>query len=485
MKPTEAFSEALSRFQAGDAAAALWLCNDLIAAIPSDPAIWQLAGLAAFSLRRFAAATHYFGHARALQPGDPAHAINLANALIKLDRDAEAAAALQAALALDPHSSDAEIALGIIARRAGSLEEAVLHADRAIASRPDAYPAWVNRGRALHELGRFDTAIKSYQRAVTIDPDAAPAHAQMALSLLLTGDFERGWREYAWRGEGSDLVSLSRFDQPEWQGGPLSGATLLVHAEQGFGDTIQFARFLPLAEARGGRVILEVQPALKRLFAGFSSSIAILARGEPLPSFQQHIRLLSLPRVLGIGLDTIPPPLRFRLPSATGAAIVPRIDRRLTVGLSWAGRSTHENDRNRSIAPELLAPLADVAGIRWVSVQKDRPGPKPDFIELDLGPRLDDLTDLARAMPELDLLITIDSAPAHLMGSLRLPVWVLLPDPPDWRWLLGREDSPWYPTVRLFRQRERGNWPEVIERVGAALKMFRDEKAGFPLPCLD
>jgi len=485
VNPSEAFSEALTCFRAGNAEAALSLCDDLIAVVPSEPGIWHLAGLAAFSLRRFAAAAHYFDRARALEPANPAHAINLANALIKLDRDAEAEGALQTALALDPRSSDAEIALGIVARRAGHLEDAVLHADCAIASRPDSYPAWVNRGRALHELGRFDAAIQSYERAVAIDPQAAPAHAQMALSLLLTGDFERGWREYAWRGEGSDLVSRGRFDRLEWQGEPLNGATLLVHAEQSLGDTIQFARFLPMAEARGACVVLEVQPELKRLFAGFSSSTVAVARGEPLPPFQQHIRLMSLPRALGTGLDTIPPPLRFRPPPASGDRIVPPADRRMTVGLNWAGRPTHENDRNRSIAPELLAPLGDVAGIRWVSVQKDRPGIMPDFIELDLGPRLHDLADLAEAMQGLDLLITIDSAPAHLMGSLGRPVWVLLPDPPDWRWLLGRDDSPWYPTARLFRQGERGHWADVIERVGTALDALRDEKAVSPPPGLD
>ena len=450
--------------------------------MPSQPEVWQLGGLAAFTLGRFTNAAYRFARARALEPDNPAHAINLANALIKLDRDAEAAEELDAALVLDPHSADAEVGLGTLARRAGRLEEAELRGNRALALRPASYEGAVNRGRALHELGRFDEAIRSYEAAIAIHPQAAPAHAQMALSLLLTGDWGRGWREYEWRGEGSDVVSRDRFTQPEWQGEDLRGAVLLVHAEQGFGDTIQFARFLPIAEARGARVILEVQPTLKKLFTSFTPSLTVIARGDPLPPFARHVRLMSLPYVLGIGLDTMPPPAAFA-PRPPDAGL-PR-DPRLTVGLCWAGRSAHENDRNRSISPDLLAPLGRVPGVRFVSVQKDRQRAVPNFVELDLGPRLRDFTELAGVLQEVDLLITVDTAPAHMMGSLGRPVWVLLPDPPDWRWLLGREDSPWYPTASLFRQRRPGDWPEVIERVGAALQAFCAEKAGVRSPCSD
>lgn len=474
----EAFANATRRYQAGDPAGALASCEHLIAIDPARPELWQLSGLAAFALGRYQDAADRFRRAQTLAPGDAAHAVNLANALIRLDRDDEASRELAEALRLNPGSPDAEIGLGLIARRAGLLEAAVAHADRALASAPNSYQAWVNRGRALHELCRFTDAIRSYDHAIAIDPQAAPAHAQKALSLLLIGDFADGWREYEWRGEGRDLAARARFAQGAWIGEPLVGSALLVHAEQGFGDTIQFVRFLPLAEARGLRVVAEVQPELKRLFTGFSSSVDVIQRGEPLPAFNRQIRLMSLPQALGTRLDSIPPPARFPPVRGSYLGIDLPPDPRLTVGFSWAGNPTHGNDRNRSIRADLLAPLGALPGIRWVSVQKDAPFGEaaPGFTEMNLGPRLRDFTDLAAVMRGLDLLITIDSAPAHLMGSLGRPVWILLPDPPDWRWLLDRDDSPWYPTARLFRQSVRGDWREVIDRVAVALARFRDEK---------
>lgn len=478
MTPAELLELAISRYRSGDAAGTLALCEQLIAYAPERPEFWQLSGLAEFARENYSQAADRFRRAQRLDPADAAHPVNLANALIRLDRDAEAAEVFAEALRIRPELAEAEIGLGTIARRAGRLEAAVAHADRAIALSPGSYQAAVNRGRALHELGRFAEAIAAYDSAIAIDPGAAPAHAQKALSLLLTGDFAAGWDEYEWRGEGRDLAARARYAAPEWDGAPLAGGTLLVHAEQGFGDTIQFARFLPLAEAQGCRVVVEVPPALKRLFAGFSASVAVVARGEPLPPFDRQVRLMSLPRLLGARLGTIPAPTSFPIPAQSVAASMLLADPRLTVGLAWAGNPAHENDRNRSLSAALLAPLGQLQGIRFVSLQKGA-REVPGFVERDLGPTLHDFADLAAAMARLDLLIAVDSAPAHLMASLGRPTWILLPEPPDWRWLLERPDTPWYPAATLFRQGGPGGpdgWPWVVARVCDELARRRDEK---------
>ena len=475
--PAEAFHEAIRLYRAGDAPAALSLCEKLLPVAPDRAEIWQLSGLAAFAMGNYTGAGHRFARALLLAPGDAAYTVNFANALIKLDRDAEAERALMSLAT--PRSAEAETTLGLLARRAGRLDDAVAHADAALAVAPGSYEALVNRGRALHELGWFDDAIASYDAAIAVDPAAAPAHGQKALSLLRTGRLAEGWREYEWRGEGGDLQSRARFAEPEWDGAPLAGRTLLVHAEQGFGDSIQFARFLPLVEAAGGSVIFEVQPALTRLFTGFSPSIRVVERGAALPPFDLQIRLMSLPRVLGADLGSLPPPVAF---AARASGIILPPDPRPTVALCWAGNPAHENDRNRSVLPAALEPLGRVGGIRFVSVQKlgSDGGPVPAFVEIDLGPRLVDFADLKAVLEQVDLLVSVDTAPAHLMGSLGRPVWLLLPEPPDWRWQPKRDDSPWYPSMRLYRQWGRGEWLEPVEQVAAMLGRIAEK--GVPRP---
>ncbi len=358
-------------------------------------------------------------------------------------------------------------------------DDALASYDRALALEPGFAGAHHNRGVTLQELKRYDDALASYERASALRPDFVEAHWNESLVRLQLGDFHGGWRKYE-QGWKTGLRGEPRgFAQPRWTGAePLAGRTLLLHVEQGFGDTIQFVRYAPLAAAAGARVILEAYPLLTTLLSEVEGVNAVVSRGEPLPAFDLHCPLLSLPLAFGTELDTIParvpyltaPPARLarwgaRLPRAGG----------LRVGLAWSGRETP--DPNRSVALAQLAPLFDLPGIHFVSLQKDVRDSdeaalrgRPEL--LHLGPDLADFADTAAVIEQLDLVISIDTAVAHLAGALGKPVWILLPFSSDWRWLLDRDDSPWYPTARLFRQDETRAWDTVIARVRAALKGF-------------
>jgi hypothetical protein len=295
---------------------------------------------------------------------------------------------------------------------------------------------------------------------------------------LLKGDFERGLLHHEWRWHVRDLrMGGRRMEKPAWRGEPLNGARILLHAEQGSGDTLQFLRYAPLVAARGGRVTIEVAAELKRLAMSLKGVEQVIGLGEALPAFDQHCPLLSLPLAFGTTMATIPgeipylaapEPLLAEWRARLAASAAPR------VGLIWAGRPEHRRDRDRSIALAALAPLADT-GATFYSLQKgpaaaQAKGPPAGMVLHDLGAALGDFADTAAAMSALDLVITVDTSPAHLAGAIGKPVWLLLTHAPDWRWFLEREDSPWYPTARLFRQTTRGDWAPVIARVAAELR---------------
>ena len=292
------------------------------------------------------------------------------------------------------------------------------------------------------------------------------------------GRFEQGWAGYEWRWKCKEFGSLPPFQPPLWDGSFLDGRTILVHAEQGLGDTLQFIRYVPSLHQRGGRVILMCQPPLVRLLTRSPGIERLLAHGDPVPEFDVHTPLLSLPRLLGTTLESVPadvpyleaePQLveawRHRLGSYPG----------FKVGIVWQGNPKFRLDRLRSIPLAQFAPLARVPGVHQFSLQK---GPGAEqlaavtdrFPVTDLGRRLDDFMDTAAVLKNLDLVISVDTAIAHLAGALGIPVWVALPFAPDWRWLMGREDSPWYPTMRLFRQTRPGQWEDVFHHIAEALQ---------------
>jgi tetratricopeptide (TPR) repeat protein len=436
-------------------------------------------GVTLHEQKQSAEALSSYDRALALAPGHIEALTNRGVALHDLGRYRDALASHERALALQPDHAAALSNRGVTLHRLGRLDEALASYDRALSLQPEYADALVNRGVTLHGLTRFDEALGSYNRAVALHPDHADAHFFGGMSRLLTGDFDSGWIEYEWRKGASTGPSRRDFVQPLWLGGnEIAGKTILLHSEQGFGDTIQFCRYAPLVAARGGRVILEVEEPLQGLLTGLATT-EVVAKGNRPPDFDLHCPLLSLPRAFRTQLETIPAAVPYLRPPDRdllkwGARLPPK--RRPRIGIAWAGNAKHLRDRERSIDLRDLLPLLDI-GATFVSLQKevraaDMTTLKESAEIIHLGHQLENFSDTAAVISHLDLVISVDTAIAHLAGALGRPVWILLTHVPDWRWLLDRDDSPWYPTARLFRQSNSREWDSVIARVRDALLKF-------------
>ncbi|MGD0387445.1 MAG: tetratricopeptide repeat protein, partial [Tepidisphaeraceae bacterium] len=404
---------------------------------------------------------------------------NLGNALTGKKQLDAAIASLREAIRLKPDFAEAYNNLGNALRGKEQLDEAITAYRQAVGLRPDFAEAHINLG-VLTEMGQLDEAIAAYRRAIAINPNLPEAHKNLALALLAQGNFQQGWEEYEWRWKCKDVSSpRGALTEPQWDGRPLEDRILLLHAEQGLGDALQFIRYVPLVEQRGGKIIVECQAELQRLFQTIAGRCQIVARGQPLPAFDLQCPLLSLPRVFGTTLANVPKDVPYLQANAEDAG---RWQHRLAeqspivkVGLAWAGRPTHQNDRNRSMKLACLAPLGQLRSARFFSLQKGEAAaeartPPPGMELVDWTQELKDFADTAALIANLDLVIAVDTAVAHLAGAMGKPTWILLPFAPDWRWLLNREDSPWYPTMRLFRQPARCSWGPAVEKIAAALE---------------
>ncbi|SHG88543.1 tetratricopeptide repeat protein [Bradyrhizobium erythrophlei] len=414
---------------------------------------------------------------------------NLGYALWDQGKLDEAVAACRQAIRFNPGLAEAHSNLGIALKGRGRLDEAVAAAREAIRIRPDFADAHSNLGIALKDQGKLEEAIAACRQAIRFNPDFADAHWNESLLSLLTGDFERGWAKSEWRWKsGSSGLSRRNFTQPLWLGAEtLDRQSILLHSEQGLGDTIQFCRYAPLVAARGARVILEVQEPLRELMSGLAGVSHCVSKGEALPDFDLHCPLLSLPLAFGTRLDTIPSTTPYLCAPVHGQDWEARLGPkdRTRIGLVWSGNPAHRDDRKRSIELNALSPLFDVAAT-FVSLQKDlRVGDEAALTErsniINLGQSLESFADTAALISHLDLVISVDTSVAHLAGALGRPVWVLLPFVPDWRWLLGRDDSPWYPTARLFRQADTCDWRGVVDRVRTALHDLVENKRADPV----
>ncbi|MGD0390491.1 MAG: tetratricopeptide repeat-containing glycosyltransferase family protein [Tepidisphaeraceae bacterium] len=417
--------------------------------------------------------------ARQPEHADAMH--NLGVISFQVGRNDVAVELIRRAIVLNPNYPEAYSNLGNVLTDKGELDEAIAAYRRAIALNPNLPEAHNNLGNALRDKGQLEEAVPVYRQAIALSPNFAEAHKNLSLALLAQGDFQRGGEEYEWRWKCKDLPPPRDFAQPQWDGCPLEGRTLLLHAEQGLGDAIQFIRYLPLAAQRGGEIIIECQAELQRLFQTIAGSCQIVARGQPLPAFDFHCPLLSLPRVFGTNLANVPKDVPYLHADAEDAG---RWQHRLAehaplvkVGLAWAGNPTHKNDRNRSIKLARLAALGQMPGARFFSLQKGAAAAEtktpPAGMELvDWTAELKDFADTAALIANLDLVIAVDTAVVHLAGAMGKPVWTLLPYVPAWRWLLERQDSPWYPSMRLFRQPCIGDWDSVITRVVDALSLW-------------
>jgi len=450
-----------------------------LALAPRDADALIARGNTHFAMKSFAAALADYDSAAAVRPdAAPVHN-NRGNALRELGRREEALAAFDRAIGLAPGYAEAYNNRGNTELELNRLSEALTDYDRALSIRPDFADALVNRGDALHHLGRDREAIASFDRAIALNPQLAEAHWNKALACLAMGDYAHGFEGYEWRWKREGELKPRDFAQPQWRGEDLNGKTILLHAEQGFGDTIQFIRFLPMVAAKGSKVVLEIPDDLRPLIERTGAVAAFARRGDRLPPFDVHCPLMSLAGAFGTTLDTIPAPIPYL------SAPPDRIERwreRLAglpgrrVGLVWSGKPTHKNDHNRSIPLSLLTPLFAQGGIAFVSLQKDyRDADRAALARaplLRLDASLLDFADTAAAISSLDLVIAVDTAVAHLVGAMGKPLWLLLPAVGDWRWLTGRNDSPWYPTARLFRQPRPGDWPGVISGVARELALF-------------
>jgi tetratricopeptide (TPR) repeat protein len=431
------------------------------------------------AMQAYAAALADYDLAIAVRPEFAEAHGNRGNALREIGRHREALEAFDRALALKPDYDEAYNNRGNALIELNRPAEALADYDRAIAISPENTYAWVNRGSALGYLDRTEEAIASFERAIELDPQLVEAHWNKALIFLSTGDFARGWAGYERRWQRDGETIPREFVQPQWRGEDLTGRTILLHAEQGFGDSIQFIRYLSMVAARGGKIVLELPDSLVPLIDSVDAVISICRRGDALPHFDVHCPLLSLPLAFGTTLETVPAPLPYLRPPAERVqdwrARLAGI-RKPRVGLVWSGKPTHKNDHNRSIALSRLEPLLSVPGIEFVSLQREyRDSDGPAIARLPLM-RLDDalrdFADTAAVIAELDLVISVDTAVAHLAGAMGRPLWLLLSHIQDWRWLRARSDSPWYPTARLFRQPSDGNWDDVIARVLEELSAF-------------
>ncbi|HEY5067224.1 MAG TPA: tetratricopeptide repeat protein [Xanthobacteraceae bacterium] len=488
---------------------------------PRAAGAWANLGQVQHALKRNDEALACLDKARALDRNDLAILNQHANALLSLGRAEEALAEFQELLARAPQHAEARLNCGLAHAALGRHQQAVAEFDaalaampghpgvhynrglalyelgryaaaleahdRALASAPEHAGAWLHRGRALAALNRLDEAVKSYGKARAAGKDHADIQFSEALALLTLGDYRSGFEKYEsrWRRNGMPAPQSRR--GPLWLGDyPLARKSVLLHAEQGLGDTIQFARYVPLLAATGAKIVLEVQSELTALLTRLDGGAAIIARGETSPSFDVHCPLGSLPLALRTEPDTVPAQIPYlsaddawlaEWSARIGALTRPRI------AIAWSGNASHYNDRNRSLAFARLAPLfAHPAakaggGARFISIQRDVRAEDASALAAEscvthVGGELDNFTDTAAVIALSDLVIAADTAVAHLAGAMGRPLWVLVPFAPDWRWTLAGEASPWYPTARLFRQTALGDWDGVIARVAAELARF-------------
>jgi tetratricopeptide (TPR) repeat protein len=506
----------LAKAQAGQMGEAYRLMSGALKLNPQAPDAWMNFANVLHALKRNAEALDCLDKALALRPGDVNALGNRGNALLALGRPQDALPCFDEVLARYPRHADAlfnrgsalaglgrtELALadfdaalalmpghpGALYNRGNALAElgryaeAIAAFDRALVAAPNHAQTWNNRGRALQVLNRHANAIGSFDKAIALQKDYADAHFNRALSLLTLGDLSRGFEQYEWRWKRTGMRDTRRgYGKPLWLGEyPLARKTILLHSEQGLGDTIQFARYAPLVARAGARVVLEVQPELKNALAGLDGVAACFSRGDQLPAYDVHCPLGSLPLAFKTEPATILADIPYlradeaRLAKWRSAiAVVPG----KRVALAWAGNASHPNDLNRSIDLKLLEPMMALDGVSFLSIQRELRGNDADILArhpnvTHLGGELSDMADTAALAALADLTISVDTSVVHLAGALGRPVWVMLPFAPDWRWTLTGERSPWYPQARLFRQPALGDWPSLLATVRAELARF-------------
>lgn len=453
------------------------LCRVLLPAGQTDPQLFFLLGMVLHKTKREAEAVTWLRRAVELQPASASFLSGLGYACQGNGQHDEAVVHFARAAQLEPGKGDHFYSLGVAEYNLDRLERAVAAFEKAVELNPRDIASWNNLGKIYKQLNRLAESIAAYDRALAVSPGFELAKHGRAISLLTAGRWAEGFREYESRWS---KITPRVFPKPTWQGEPVENQTVFLHAEQGFGDAIHFARFVPLVQQRAARVILECRPELKSLFSFSKVADEVIAVGEPIPPFDRAASYFSVPGILGITLQNLParvpylkaPPVDD-LPAAQAG--------QLKVGVVWAGSPEHRDDVSRSLSLESILPILKIAGPAFYGLQKViPPRDEPLFRSLpgivDLSPFLKDFLATAALVEKMDLIISVDTSVAHLGGALAKPVWTLMQFDADWRWLLDRPDTPWYPTMRLFRQSQRGQWQPVVECVAEELRRLVDAR---------
>jgi tetratricopeptide (TPR) repeat protein len=475
LKEQRGFEEALTDY------------DQALALNPDHADAFNSRGTALRALRRLEEALASYDRAIALRPDNADALYNRSNVLNELKRFEEALTDCDQAIAIRPNLAEAFNNRGNALKDLGRREEAIASYDRAIALKPDYADAYNNRGTALLDLKRIDEALASYDQAIAIKPDYADGFWNRALCRLLLGRCDEGWSDYEWRWNTDRMAPERRnFKRPQWFGKTdIAGKSILLHAEQGYGDAIMAARYVRRVIEKGARVILEVPAPLVPLLAEIEGVSQVVAKGHQLPAFELHCPFLSLPLAFGTTLSTIPADIPYlsvpKMHAEKWLQRLPRSDKP-RVGITWTGSPTHKRDHERSIALRRMEPVLSRTDLQLFSVQKFLREEDAEILRdhphiTNLGDSIETFADTAAIISTLDLVLSVDTSVVHLAGALGKPVWVMLPFVPDWRWLLDRNDSPWYPTARLFRQSRIDDWEGVIEEVSKKLSIFTASSA--------
>ncbi|MEA3226671.1 MAG: tetratricopeptide repeat protein, partial [Planctomycetota bacterium] len=421
-----------------------------------------------------------------LEPGLVDAHYNLANIMREQGWHGEAIAGYRRALEMQADHAEAHNNLSRVLKECGNFAEAIESCEKAIALKPDFAEAHNNLGLLRRAQGQYAEAIVSFERALQIKPDYANAHWNYSLVLLAGGRFAEGWKEYQWRQKArlGAILDSQRREHSSWDGSQFVGKRLLIRYEQGMGDNLQFVRYAPMVKARGGTVIFETLKPLLGLLEGFDGIDELVEAtpdGEPSVEFDLDAFILDLPRIFGAATETIPAAVPYLY---ADRAKVEHWRERLAgdnfkVGIVWAGSARHTNDNNRSCKLEDFKALAEVEAVRLYGLQKGGPATQAEQVGremsfVNLGEEFTNFVDTAAVIENLDLVISVDTAVLHLAGAMGKKVWGLLPFDADWRWMLDRQDSPWYPTMRLFRQTRPGDWGGVFSRVADELMQWVD-----------
>jgi len=516
---TEALETAGRYHRNGDIQQAQRQYQRILQVEPSQPEALHALGVIAFQLKKYDTASNLIGNAIENKPNVPQFHYNLGLVFILLKREEKAIQVFEKAIEINPDYAEAYYNLGLALKKQRQFEKAVLNFKHVMKLTPDDADAYYNLGNTYEALDRYEAAVENYQlaikkngafagafnnlalvlkamgrideaivylrEAVRLQPGLADAHWNLSLALLVKGEFEEGWKEHEWRflrGKRSTIYP-HRFGIPLWDGSSFTGKRLFVHSEQGFGDTLQFIRYLPMVKRRGGTVLFETfRPLLRILnnFPGIDELVEISPNRSHVESCDYYVPIMSLPMLFATDVPTIPSNIPYLSPDPVKVEKWKnRVNRRgYKIGIVWAGKPEHENDGNRSCELEHFLPLSEISGIAMYGLQKGDAARQTETLPgkkriVNFERELKDFSDTAAAIENLDLLISVDTAAAHLAGAMGKLVWTLLPYAPDWRWLLEREDSPWYPTMRLFRQPVRGDWDAVFDKVKDELEKLR------------